>query len=282
MSNQENILHEPLFAVFVGIDWADQKHEWCLQTAGTTQRETGELKHTPETVEAWVGQLCQRCGNRPIAVALEQSKGALILMLSKYECLHLYAVPPTMSASMREALYRSGAKDDPRDADLLLDLLLHHGDKLRRWSPDNEITRRIQNLVEERRKLVDEKTAQGNGLTDYLKIYFPQMVDWFEDLDTELVCARLTNWPSLEEVQEVPSTELRAFFHQHHCHARDRIECGIQAIRQAKPAIPDRPVIEAKCTVVKVVVQLIHTLLQGIAELDKKIAEACAPRFFHF
>jgi len=161
---------------------------------------------------------------------------------------------------------------------------LHHGDKLRRWSPDNEITRRIQNLVEERRKLVDEKTAQGNGLTDYLKIYFPQMVDWFEDLDTELVCARLTNWPSLEEVQEVPSTELRAFFHQHHCHARDGIECRIQAIRQAKPAIPDRPVIEAKCTVVKVVVQLIHTLLQGIAELDKKIAEACEmhPDFFIF
>jgi hypothetical protein len=37
---------------------------------------------------------------------------------------------------MREALYPSGAKDDPRDADLLLDLLLQHRDKLRGWSPD--------------------------------------------------------------------------------------------------------------------------------------------------
>jgi hypothetical protein len=35
---------------------------------GTTQRESGEVEHTPEAVEAWIGQLCQRFGNQPIAV----------------------------------------------------------------------------------------------------------------------------------------------------------------------------------------------------------------------
>jgi hypothetical protein len=49
---------------------------------------------------------------------------------------------------MRQALYPSGAKDDPRDSDLLLDLLLQHRNKLRRLSPDSEATRRVQNLVE--------------------------------------------------------------------------------------------------------------------------------------
>jgi transposase len=88
-------------------------------------------------------------------------------------------VPPQMASSMRQALYPSGAKDDPRDADLLLDLLLQHRNKLRRLSPDSEATRRVQNLVEEGRKLVDEKTAQINRLTDHLKVYFPQMLEWF-------------------------------------------------------------------------------------------------------
>jgi len=88
----------------------------------------------------------------------------------------LYPVPSTMSASMREALYPSGAKDDPRDADVLLELLVLHRDKLRRLTPDNAATRRVQNLVEERRKLVEEKTAQLNRLTGYLKVYFPQML----------------------------------------------------------------------------------------------------------
>jgi transposase len=90
-----------------------------------------------------------------------------------------------MSASLREALYPSGAKDDPRDADLLLELLLLHRDKLRCLTPDNEATRRVQNLVEERRKLVEEKTAQWNRLSGYLKVYFPQMLEWFAKLDSQ-------------------------------------------------------------------------------------------------
>lgn len=46
-----------------------------------------------------------------------------MFMLSKYEPLHLFLVPPAMSARVRAALYRSGAKDDPRDADLPSHLL---------------------------------------------------------------------------------------------------------------------------------------------------------------
>jgi transposase len=168
MSEVEFVKQEPQFAAFIGIDWADKKHVWCLRAMGSEKRESGELEHTPEAVEAWVGQLCQRFPHRPIAVAVEQTRGALVYMLSKYEPLHLFPVPSTMAASMRKALYPSGSKDDPRDADLLLDLLLQHRDKLRRLSPDTEATRRLQNRVEERRKLVDEKTEQSNRLTSHL------------------------------------------------------------------------------------------------------------------
>src|SRR5215469_14773688 len=266
---------EPEFAALVGIDWADRKHVWCLQAAGSGQREPGELEHKVEAVEAWVAELCRRFDHRPIAVAVEQVKGALVFLLNKYECLHIFPVPSTMTAKMREALYPSGAKDDPRDADLLLELLWQHRDKLRRLSPDDEATRRVQSLVEERRKLMAEKTAQGNRLISYLKIYFPQMVEWFEKLDIPLVCDLLERWPTLEELQKISAEELRAFFRQHHCH-RGLMERRILAIGGAIPAKGDRAVIEAKSAVVKVIVQLIRSLLEGIAELDRKIEEAAA------
>src|SRR5260370_22661037 len=96
---------------------------------------TGELEHKVEAVEAWVAELGRRFGHRPIAVAVEQVKGALVFLLNKYECLHIFPVPSTMTAKMREALYPSGAQDDPRDADLLLDILGQHRDKLHRLSP---------------------------------------------------------------------------------------------------------------------------------------------------
>jgi hypothetical protein len=83
---------EPEFAAFVGIDWADRKHVWCLQAPGSRKRETGELEHRVEAVEAWVAELCRRFGHRPIAVAVEQVKGALVFLLNKYECLHIFPV----------------------------------------------------------------------------------------------------------------------------------------------------------------------------------------------
>jgi hypothetical protein len=86
MSENSTTHPEPEFVAFVGIDWADQKHAWCWQRAGATRREHGEVEHTPEMVEAWLSQLAERFGPGPIAVAVEQVKGALVYMLSKYEC----------------------------------------------------------------------------------------------------------------------------------------------------------------------------------------------------
>lgn len=74
---------EPQFAAFVAIDWADQEHVWCLQVAGSEQSEKGRVKNTPEAVETWIAQLCQRFPTASIAVAIEKCRGRLILLLSR-------------------------------------------------------------------------------------------------------------------------------------------------------------------------------------------------------
>jgi hypothetical protein len=101
-------------------------------------------------------------------------------------------------------------------------------------------------------------------LTGDLKIYFPHMLDWFERLDTELVCALLERWPTLEELQKVPPAQLRTFLHKHHCRDQELIERRILAIRKAIPAIRDRAVIEAKGMVVKVIVQVLLADAYGV------------------
>jgi hypothetical protein len=45
----------------------------------------------------------------------------------------------------------------------------------------------VQHLVEGRRKLVNEKTRQSNRLTAQLKLYFPQVLTWFDRIDSPLV-----------------------------------------------------------------------------------------------
>jgi hypothetical protein len=89
---------EPEWAALAAIDWADQKNVWRLLPAGNRQAEAGELDNTPEAVEVWAAGLQQRFSGRPIAVILEQSRGALVYMLTKYPHLVLFPVHPTTAA----------------------------------------------------------------------------------------------------------------------------------------------------------------------------------------
>ena len=76
LSANQKTEHE--FAAFVAIDWADQKHAFTLQLAGQKKKERGTLEQKPEVIGQWVAELRARFGGRPVAVALEQSRGALI------------------------------------------------------------------------------------------------------------------------------------------------------------------------------------------------------------
>jgi len=100
-------------------------------------------------------------------------------MLGKYSQLHLYPSHPLTLAKYRETWYPSRSKDDIddiKDANLLLEILTRHRGRLRRLDPDTAEIRLLQFQVENRRKLVDERTALSNRLTDQLKIYYPQVL----------------------------------------------------------------------------------------------------------
>lgn len=70
------------FAAYVGVDWADSKHDFCLQAADSDRREPGVVAHTPEAIADWASGLRRRFAG-PIAVCLEIAKGLLINALPR-------------------------------------------------------------------------------------------------------------------------------------------------------------------------------------------------------
>ncbi len=68
-----NSLTHQDYTAFIGIDWADTKHDICLQPANSEQREFGQFPHTVNGIEEWSSTMHQRFGGT-IAVALELSK----------------------------------------------------------------------------------------------------------------------------------------------------------------------------------------------------------------
>jgi len=160
------------FAALVGLDWADQQHAGALRTAADGALEAFKLLQTADAIEQWAAALRRRFSGRPVAICLEQSKGALVYALLKYDFIVLFPVNPKQLARFREAMVSSGAKGDPEDAMLLLELLCKHRQQLRAWQPDDATTRLIGQLAEDRRNLVDHGTRLSNALKSRLKQYF--------------------------------------------------------------------------------------------------------------
>jgi transposase len=263
------------FAAFLGIDWADAKHDLCLITATTQRKEFRTLKHTPEALQDFFLDLRRRFPGQPIAVAVEQARGPLIFALLKYEFLTLYPVHPTTLARYREAFSPSRAKDDPTDAEYAAELLLHHRDRLTAWEPDDPATRTLQFLVGQRRRLVGDRTRISNRLTALLKNYFPQVLDWFPDLRTTLVCDFLTQWPTLDAVQQAAPATLEKFFRSHHAARQGLLERRLQAIKDSQPLVTDAAVLNASVVLLKALLAQMRVTLDAINEFDREIEQLC-------
>ena len=261
------------FAAFVGIDWADAKHDGCLQTAGSVKREYFQLEHTPEAIDAWVTMLRTRFNGQPVAICLELTKGPLVSALRKYDFLVLFPLNPLTLARYREAFTPSRAKDDPTDAALQLELLLTHRDKLQPLQPQSPAMRALAQLVEHRRRVVGDKVRITNRLTSTLKNYFPHVLQWFQEKDTAIFCDFLSRWPTLKAAQLARRSTLETFFRDHHVRYADVIAQRIQAIKSATPLTTDEGVIAPNALLVQALVAQLRVALQAIAEFDTTIAQ---------
>jgi hypothetical protein len=58
------------FAAFIGIDWADRKHDVCPCVAGDDKRERLVLEHRPARIREWAEKLRERFDGAPIAICL--------------------------------------------------------------------------------------------------------------------------------------------------------------------------------------------------------------------
>lgn len=264
------------FAALLGIDWSDRKHDICLIETATGKREALTLPHSPQAIEQWAVALRSRFGGRPVAVCLEQSRGPLVYALLKYDFLTLFPVNPRTLARFREAFSPSRHKDDPPDAAYLAELLLHHRERLRAWRPDDERTRTRRLLVEHRRRLIGDRTRISNRLTSLLQCYFPQVLEWFPDIRTELVCDFLLRWPSLDALKRVRRETLRLFFREHNSVRKDTLEKRVNSIKEALPLTTDKAVLRSSVAMTKALCAQMKATLSAIKEFDREIEEVCA------
>jgi transposase len=259
------------FTAFIGLDWADAKHDVCLQPAGSDAYEFGTVAHQPDAIDAWVRALHQRFGGR-IAIALELAKGPVVYALQKYDFIVLFPIDPTLLAKYREAFKPSRAKDDPTDAQLALELMRRYPHRFTALKPPSVPMRTLGFLVEQRRLLVDDKKRLVNRLGSTLKQYYPQVLAWFEQHDTRIFIDFLRRWPTLTQAQRARQATLEAFFYAHNVRFAKVIADRVRAIQTAMPLTDDPAVITTHQLLAEALVEQLRVMLQAIDRFDAQIA----------
>jgi hypothetical protein len=254
----------------VGVDWGDKKHAFEVR-ARDGARWSGSLEQRPEGVHAWVAELRARIPDGTITVAVEQTRGAFVYALSRYDFIEVLPLHPTQTAAYRSLVRPSGAKSDPIDAGLVLDFVDKHGDKVRPWRAADPLTRELLLLVEWRRKLVDGRCSSCNQLRDALKQYFPQALELVGDLDSPMAWAFLERWTTLEFLKASRATTVRSFYTTHGCRSKERIEERVALIASATPLHSDGALIRPLSMMVRSLVALIRTASAQIAAVDAEI-----------
>lgn len=274
----------PEFSVTVALDWADQKHAVALQVSGDNRVEKSELKNTPEAIDDWARKLAQRFPDRLIAVAIEQSRGAVVATLTKYAHLVIVPVHPNTLANYRKSFCPSGAKSDPGDTELLLDLVQRHPDRFQVLKADSVETRTLQLLTEQRRKLVEDRVAYSLRLTAWLKQVFPQVLDWFADICSPAVEQFLLRFPTLDALQRARRETMCQFFQKRTWRRKENIELRLQEVSAAVPITNDVALLEAGAVAIHHLLKTVALLRESIALLSKRIEELYRshPDFFIF
>jgi transposase len=263
------------FTAHVGIDWADTKHDICLQAAGSDQREFDCIPHDVSRIDEWAKALHQRFGGT-IAIAVELAKGPIVYALQKYDFFVIFPINPWTLAKYRITFKPSRAKDDPTDAEAALDLVTRHPERFAPLHPQSAAMRTLVSLNEHRRELVDDKTRFTNRLTNTLKQYYPQALEWFDQRDTILFCDFLARWPTLVQVKRARQASLKEFFYAHNGRRANVIDARLDSIKAAVPLTEDQGVIVPCRLHVLMLVEQLRITLQAIDRFDREIA-ALAP-----
>ncbi len=261
------------YKAFVGIDWADKKHDICLQPAGSTKREFYSIPHDVKKIDEWALGLFERFAG-PIAVAVELSRGPIVYALQKYDFLTIFPINPTTLARYRDTFHLSGAKDDPTDAEIAMDLMLRYPEQFKPLNPQSVEMRKLMYLVEQRRKLVEDRRRFANRLINTLKQYYPQPLDWFSHRSSTLFCKLIIRWSSLQKLKRARESTVIDFFRANKATSNKLLNQRLEAIKEGTPLTDDPAVLSAhQLQAVAIAEQMLATI-KAIKTFDIEIEKS--------
>jgi transposase len=165
------------YRFYVGIDWADQAHQVSLREAGGERIEEKSFDHSGAGLRSMVEWLIKRTDGRTdeVAVAIEVTRGAIVEALLE-RGFAVFAINPKQLDRFRDRHTVAGAKDDRRDAFVLLHSLSTDPQAFRRLRIEDPAIMRLREHARMYEELKQDLRRLTNQLRAQLHRYYSQML----------------------------------------------------------------------------------------------------------
>jgi transposase len=255
---------------YIGIDWADRKHDICaLSPKGDVLTEF-IITDDPTGFEQLNTFLKTQ---DKIEILIERPNGLLVEFLIQHGWCVKW-IPPNISAFRRPRR----SKTDTGDAFLLANLLRTNDEECRLVQRNSVLVEELRQIVDAHINMQKEQQRLTRQLRYVLKQYYPVLIDLFSKLGTPIALEFLMNYPTPQEAKQASLDEIRQFFARHAYGYKDRIPHKHRLIQRAFiPAHAESGyVIRATslARVLLVIVEEVRALKRQIIKLFKQHPDA--------
>jgi len=230
--------------LYIGIDWAAASHSVTflapsgevLESLVIENRLAGFLTLL-EAIRKHLRKLEPAATPDSVSFAIEDQNQRLtdfLLAQGFAGCL----IEPSRIKGYRLRYRSSGNKTDPDDSFILADVLCRDRDQLPRIAPDSDVVRTLKTLLRDRESFVRDQTRLTNRLTACLRQYYPEALDFFEDVAGKTALDFIAAFPDFAAASQLSRREVKRFLVEHHCHHETRLERILTVLGSSPTPVP--------------------------------------------
>jgi transposase len=254
---------------FAGVDWAKDDHAVCVVDELGRPVERVVVVHTA----AGRARLVRVLRRWEVAgVGIERGDGPVVDALLAAG-LPVFVIAPGQIKSLRGRYGSAGNKDDRFDAFVLADTVRTDRLRLTPLLVDTDDTTVLRRLCRARKDLLKHRIAAANQLRAHLDGAMPGAVGLFSALDTPISLAFLQRFGTQDALDGLNEARLAGWLRRQRYTGRTSAAVLLERIRTA-PAGPTGAYAAALEAITQALVATLHTLVQQIAVLDKRITAA--------
>lgn len=202
---------------YVGIDWADQKHDIAIvEQQGDAVVKPLSIRKTQQGFEKLLAVLRSLSENpEDFKIGIETPHNLIVDFLVDLG-YPVFSIFPGLMKDLRRRYRVSGAHDDPFDAFVLADALRTDKAGWRSVHFGSELSREIRILARDHHTLLDYQVVLINSLRATLNLYYPEYIHFFKDVSCQSSLAFILAYPEFESAQTLRHDELSQFFKEQH------------------------------------------------------------------